>query len=184
MRRTFLVMTALVLGGLALMSQSGQSPALKHHIVRTALVIPMSLAQLEGAADVIAVVRPTGKDDVHWNNASNSRWTSDDGRAMIYNDQQVVVVNLLRGEAPSTLLIRNIGGTVGDTSFELEGLEPLAAGQLYLVFLETVETPTKEGSETAISFVAQEQGVFAPAGETYSNDLGLSVAPRDLRRED
>ncbi len=83
---------------------------------------------------------------------------------MIYNDQEVDVIRVLRGRVPATLTIRNIGGTVGDTTFELIGLESLKTGQEYLVFLEGVATPTETGTEWALSFVAQERGVFWKTG--------------------
>jgi hypothetical protein len=41
------------------------------------------------------------------------------------------VVRVLRGSAEGSLDLRNIGGTVGDTRIEVEGLEPLERNNLY-----------------------------------------------------
>lgn len=173
-----LVAAALTLVALAY----PRPPSLAHHIVASASSIRYTLQDLQNAAEIIAVVKPTGKDSEHWNNAKNSAWVSEKpGRAMIYNDQEVVVVDVIRGQAPSTLTIRNIGGTVGDTMYELEGLEPLEQGAQYLVFLKTFQTPTEEGTEAALSFVGQDQGVFMRSGDAFANDLGLSVTPDMLQ---
>ena len=101
---------------------------------------------------------------------------------MIYNDQEVVVVKLFAGDAPRSLTIRNIGGIVGDTRYEIEGLEPLRKGADYLVYLRAFETPTQEGMETAISFVGQEQGIFESADDGFVNHLGLKVTTKSLDR--
>lgn len=144
----------------------------------------MTLPELIDAADFVAIVRATGKDQVHWNNASNTKWESEANLAMIYNDQEVVVIDSIRGDAPTSLVIRNVGGTVGDTSFELTGLEPLVPGRDYLLFLEAVSTPTAEGEEESVSFVGLEQGIFVQSGLVYSNIYGLSVDPENLRPRD
>jgi hypothetical protein len=84
------------------------------------------------------------------------------------------VVRVLRGSAEGSLVLRNIGGTVGDTRIEVEGLEPLERNNLY-VFLETVETPTQEGAETALSFVGQQQGIFVERGGIFANGLAARL---------
>lgn len=155
-----------------------------HHYVALSVSVPMTVDDLTRAAEIVAVVRPTGKSDVHWNNASNTAWTSDTLRAMIYNDQEVDVIRVLRGKTPPTLTIRNIGGTVGDTTFELSGLEPLKSGQEYLVFLEGVATPTETGTEWALSFVAQQRGVFWKTGAGFANSDGLSVTVETFNEAD
>lgn len=172
-----LVVVAAV--GLILLS-SGQEP---QRIVITATTEQRSIADLTASAEIIAIVVPTGSDDAHWNNADNSRWESDDSRivAMIYNDQTVEVLRVLKGDAPSQLTIRNIGGTVDRVEFVLEGLRPLRAGSQYLVYLERVETPTREGAESAISFVAQGQGLFELTDSVFVNSAGLNVSPSDLQ---
>ncbi len=161
---------------------AGLPPKLAHHIIASSVSFEYTLDELTEKADAIAVVRATGNDRVHWNNASNAKWVPDKpGGAMIYNDQDVTVVELVRGDLDSSLTIRNIGGTVGDTRYELEGLEPLTKGVDYLVFLKTFETHTQEGSEKALSFVGQEQGVFVASGTSFVSNHGLSVTSDQLR---
>lgn len=172
-----LVVVAAV--GLVLLT-SGQE---RQRIVITATTEQRSIADLTAAAEIIAIVVPTGSNDAHWNNADNSRWESEDSRivAMIYNDQTVEVRRVLKGDAPSQLTIRNIGGTVDSVEFVLEGLRPLKAGSQYLVYLERVEAPTREGAEAAISFVAQGQGLFELTDSGFVNSAGLNVSPSDLQ---
>lgn len=149
------------------------------HILISAFGPQLSLAELTAAAETIAIVVPTARDSVHWNNATNSRWESDDLAilAMIYNDQTVQVVHLAKGPAASELEIRNVGGSVGGVTFTLEGLAALRPGEEYLVYLEQVDTPTEGGPEPALSFVGQGQGVFRLVEGRFVNEGGLSVDP-------
>jgi len=173
----------VAIAGFGVLTQVAQQPATRHHIVLSSVgSTPLTIAEMTEAADVVALVRPTGMDRVHWNSAANSSWTPTDERlAMIYNDQQVEVVDLLRGRVGQSITIRNIGGLVGDTLMEMEGLEPLDPPSTYLVFLETVDTPTREGWESALSFISQGQGIFVSDGRGFVNDYGLSVTLEDLR---
>lgn len=172
-----------VLATIVFTAQLGAKPAAQEHVV-VAPISPLrfSLQDLSRAADVIATVRPTGRDRVHWNNQTNTRWTSPDKLLpMIYNDQEVVVIDQLRGAAPHRLIVRNIGGVVGNTRFEIEDLDPLEPAHLYLVFLEFVDTPTQEGSERALSFVARHQGIFVETQGLFVNGAALAVLPQDLK---
>ena len=176
------VIVALLVVGFGLLGQLRQQPAVAHNLVMAPVgTLPLTVRQLTAAADIIAVVRPTGNDHVHWNSAQNRQWVpTDERQAMIYNDQELTVVRLLRGEAADSIIVRNIGGTVGDSSFEYEGLEALDPAHLYVVFLETVETPTEEGAETALSFVGQGQGVFVDTQDAYVSVFGQEVVPADI----
>lgn len=180
MKRVLLTVGVLI-AGVGLLA--GRPPAIAHHIVSSAISAPLTLEQLARAADMVVVVRPTGSDAVHWNSKTNTKWTSDGpARPMIYNDQEVAVVDVLQGRASATFTVRNIGGVIGDTKYEFEGLEPLAKGEVYLLFLETVETPTKEGLQSAVSFVGQDQGVFRSVGSgVFANNLGLIARIDELR---
>jgi hypothetical protein len=100
---------------------------------------------------------------------------------MIYNDQTVEVLRVLKGDTPSQLTIRNVGGTVGTVEFVLEGLRPLSAGSQYVVYLERVQAPTREGTESAISFVAQGQGLFELTDSGFVNSAGLRLGPSELQ---
>lgn len=185
MKRAF-GLSALLLLAIGSWAAMGNQPALRHHLmVARVVTTPMTVAQLTDAADIVAMVRPTGNNWAHWNSTANAAWDSSDERLpMIYNDQEVSVVELFRGTVADRLTIRNIGGTVGDTAFELEGLDALAPGSVYLVFLESVQTPTREGWEMAVSFVGQEEGVFLVTNSgNLENAYGRSVKLSDLRTQ-
>lgn len=176
MRRTLTLLAigaGLVAIAAAMVSTSFQ--AQREHIVVTTVSVEHSIEDLTRGATVVAIVEPTGRDRVHWNSADNTRWESDrPGATMIYNDQEVRVVKVLQGTITSpTLTVRNIGGVVGDVEYRIEGLDPLMKGRSYLLFLREFETPTREGTERAWSFVAQEQGVFALSETGYANARGL-----------
>lgn len=172
-----LALSVLTVGFIA-----NQPPRLAQHTVVSSVSFEYTLDELTKSAQAIAVVRATGSDRVHWNNADNVKWVSSSaGGAMIYNDQEVVVVELLRGDLDRNTTIRNLGGTVGDTRYELEGLKPLIKGIDYLVFLTEFDTPTQEGTEKALSFVGQEQGVFVASGASFISSHGLSVTSDQLR---
>lgn len=173
MKRAILPLGLAFALAIAINASAGRPDQARHHIVATALPPTLTVDQLMEGATIIAIVEPTGNDYVHWNNAANTRWESDmPGRAMIYNDQEVRVVRVLKGTAPETLVIRNIGGVVGDTRYEVEDLESLSAGKQYVVLLAEYPTPTQEGVELAVSFVAQGQGIFEIGAARAVNALG------------
>jgi len=123
---------------------------------------------------------PTGENRVHWNSADGKAWSDDLGRSMIYNDQTLEVLETIKGERSSRIIVRNLGGRVDDALFEFEGMSELAVGDTYLLFLEEVDTPTSEGTERALSFVRQHQGVFRLNGEVFESSAGLSVIESDI----
>lgn len=169
------ILAAAVISALAALNALAAPPQITSHLVASAVIVPMDLKQLWGKAETVALVRPTGQNTIHWNNADNRQWESDLGRAMIYNDQVVEVLKVNKGKTSSVLTIRNIGGVVGNVRYEVDGLTELQAGTEYLVFLATFDTPTREGFERAVSFVGQQQGIFAPAAGSFLNPLGLVV---------
>ena len=160
----------------------GPQPAVTSHIVASSSGFLYTLDELRTAAEAIVVVQATGNDKVHWNNARNARWESElPGRVLIYNDQEVRVISTFKGDIGPLLTVRNIGGTVGSTRYQLEGLEPIQRGVDYLAFLKMFETPTESGFEEAISFVGQGQGLFKASGDLFVSSSGLIVDPKDLR---
>lgn len=42
-------------------------------------------------------------------------------------------------------------------------------------------TPTRDGFETAISFVGQNQGIFLSSGAGFANNVGTALALADLK---
>ncbi|MEW6224566.1 MAG: hypothetical protein AB1627_08035 [Chloroflexota bacterium] len=58
----------------------------------------------------------------------------------------------------------------------------LARHETYLAFLSMEETPTREGSEPAWTFVWQGHGVFQSAGDgSWTNGAGKTLNDADLR---
>ena len=178
--KMLLVLALLSAAGVGLVA-ANKSPAADHHIVASTTSARYTIDMLLNSAETIAIVEPTGQDIVHWNSDDNSPWTSElPGRAMIYNDQEVKVIQLIRGNVPRMIKIRNIGGIVGNTEYELEGLEALEPGTQYLVFLRSFDTPTSDGFERAVSFVGQNQGIFLASDAGFVSNVGLRIAAADL----
>lgn len=117
-------------------------------------------------APIVAIVHTTGQQRVHWNNATNSEWQSEDMSRppMIYRDQEVEVLRVLKGSLGPVEWIRSVGGTVGDRTFEMEGGSELTHQTTYLLFLRWEDTPTQEGSERFL-------GVYGQAGGVFSNRI-------------
>jgi len=142
-----------------------------------------ALDDLLAEADLVALVRPTGTQVERWNGDGGRRWTADadsPARPLIYRDEEVQVVEALRGAAPAMLTIRNLGGIDDGVEFNFNGLHDLEDGATYLVFLQSVETPLEHGTERALSFVGQGHGLFSSDGSVFVNSYGLSVAFSDI----
>ena len=140
--------------------------------------------ELLAAAPIVAVIQPTGNESVHWNNATNTPWTSDEATrpAMIYRDQEVSVIRVLKGSLKSTEWVRSVGGTVGDTEFVLEGGSHMEPNRAYLVYLGWEDTPTQDGSQRFLGVYGQAGGVFASESNgDWTNELsGVTVSEDDV----
>lgn len=136
------------------------------------------------AAPIVAVVRVTDEERVHWNNAANEEWKSEDMARppMIYRDQQVELIRTARGTLQPVEWVRSVGGTVGETTFEFEGGSELEPGATHLLYLRWEDTPTQEGSERFLGVFGQEGGVFKQgAGQTWHNAAtGVQVVESEL----
>jgi hypothetical protein len=92
---------------------------------------------------------------VHWNNAANEPWRTDAlGRVShIYRDQRFDIDRVLVGSLSARqmsarqIVIRGVGGTVGDYDVTYTDAASLQIGNSYLVFLREEDTPTREGEE-------------------------------------
>lgn len=190
MKRISLVAVPLVLFFLVTGVQSlSTAPRPVREIVVDASGPSYSLEELTDRADVIALVRATGRRSEHWNNRANREWQAprDSGVApLIVRDELVLVIDIYRGEGQRgdgnpELALRTIGGTVGDTRMVFADLAALEPGSDYIVFLEQVEWPTQEGSESVLAPVAEGQGVFVSDGAgAYSNAAELVVTGAEL----
>lgn len=182
MKRLAMVGGLVTLGAMALIGNFFAER--QHPLIRVDAAGPQySVDELWDAAEIVAVVVPTGSQRERWNNASNTIWesVSDSGKLpMIFRDEEVAVVIVLKGNPPGSLTIRNIGGLADGIQFEYTGLFDLKTTQQYLVFLETVQTPTEEGSEEAISFVAQGQGLWSSLAGGFRNLDGRTLTLDEL----
>lgn len=142
------------------------------------------IATLVRRSTAIAVVEPTGHFIDHWNNAENAEWGELGVDSYIYRDSAVRLVRALRGNLPSTITVRGLGGTVADVSLEFEaGATEWVAGDQYLVFLEVGEFPTREGSEPFWTPVRLGQGVFERTESGWRDSIQfLEIADDELRQ--
>lgn len=121
---------------------------------------------LAADAETIAILRPTGSTDVHWNSADGQPWTAESlaHGAWIYRDDEMEVVRTIRGVLPDTIVVRGVGGKVGNVEMVYEGQPEWRAGQSYLVLLRQEQTPTREGFELHWTVPFHDLGVFESVG--------------------
>lgn len=171
---------ALVVSLLAALSQR---PATMPLMRVSAVGPPWTITELWNEADYVLIVQPTGPQVERWNNAANKLWEASEDSGvmpMIVRDEEVSVVQVLKGTPPKPLTIRNIGGIADGIRFEYEGLFDLVTGSRYLVFLSSEQWPTQEGFEAATGFVANGQGLWVAAAGGYRNDIGLVVTETEV----
>ena len=142
----------------------------REHIVMGGSFPAVSVAELFERADAVAIVRPSSDVTQHWNNATNTKWTSDTAArmALIVTDQVVDIDQVIKGELPGSITIRLPGGTVRETTFD-SALKPLSADVEYLLFLDWTDTPTEQGSERAWTIY------MGPVGKFERNEGGAWV---------
>lgn len=174
-------MTLTVVGGLWMLSSS----AADSRVLRVQMSMPeIGIADLK-QADIIALVRATGEETVLWNNATNTPWTGGEGGhvPMIYRDQTVEVVKVIKGTLPGpTAIIRGVGGTIGAVTMEAEISTPLAAGAPHLVFLNHIDAPLEVGTEAALASTWHDYSVFTAGGggRWVNAHNGITVTEEEL----
>lgn len=114
---------------------------------------PEPTVDLLATADAVAIIAGTDQRQEHWNSAENTEWESDSNArmALIYRDEEVQVIRVLKGDLAGRETIRGVGGRVGDVEVVMHGSHPFEVGKEYLVFLSYADTPTQEGSERALT---------------------------------
>ncbi len=124
---------------------------------------PITIEDLEEAADAIVILTATGKKNTHWNSANGRVWTSDDDRhpAYIYRDEQVNVIRVLRGSiTPGSVGLRQYGGVADGVKMIFGEDRVLEPGRQYLAFLDIDQTPTELGVESRWTIVRMGDGLF------------------------
>jgi hypothetical protein len=156
------------------------------HIYMASSGPAFSVENLEARADVIAVIKPTGSVNEHWNNATNTPWDApkDSGVVpLIVTDQEVTVATGVRGPvAGDVVRLRTIGGTAAGVHLDFEGVDPLEEQTTYLVFAEWVDWPTQDGFEHVLAPIGESQGLFEQDGADFINSLGLRLNAASLNR--
>lgn len=170
--------------GLGLSLANGVGAAPPRTISYDATFPSYDIEDLVAAADVVAIVQPTGEKEVHWNNSDNTEWKSETSArgAYIYRDDELRVLRVVRGQLDEeAITVRGIGGTVEDVHMHFDEQPEWHRDTRYLVFLSREETPTREGTEQMWTIVWIGHGAFeATSALEWTNHNGVQVAEGDL----
>lgn len=142
-------------------------------------VVKSDLPELASLAKAIAIVQVVADPSEHWNSADNKSWGTLGEDSLIYRDVPVKVVSLVDGELPSTLTLRDLGGTADGYLFEVDGTGTWTVGSQYLVFVTKSAFPTREGSEDSWTPVRLGQGVFSVSGQDWYEPIQGIRIPGD-----
>ena len=118
-------------------------------------VIPMDVEKLTAVSTHIVEGRALD---------STSQWNSE--HTLIFTYTRFQVTRALKGEAPATIVVRQLGGTVDGISQRVAGVRPWRAGEEALLFLQPSTIP-----DGALVVTGLMQGNFllrrSPQGVTY-----------------
>jgi hypothetical protein len=89
-------------------------------------VIPPSFDELVEEAEIIFEGRLT---------ASESKWVGENETRRIQTDHVFQVTESLKGSVPSIYTLQVLGGTVGDTTLEVEGAPQFTKGERVILFV-------------------------------------------------
>lgn len=139
-----------------------------------------TIADLIDYADAIALVRPREQVDVHWNSVDGEPWgsTTDFGkRVHIYRDQSYEVLMVVAGNVPQpSVLVRGVGGTIGNVTLAYADHPHVLPGETYLAFLTQEDTPVRGGFERAWTISWQREGLFHHSDNGWTNESGKSIS--------
>jgi hypothetical protein len=121
-------------------------------------VVKMDLEQLVQQADLIVQGQVQ---------SAYSRW--DEERRLIFTYISIRVDDPLKGERRRSVLIRQIGGTVGGIQMHVAGVPQFKSGETAIVFL-------KRQDDGAFQVVGMNQGVYEIVGDfAVSNLFGVDL---------
>jgi hypothetical protein len=135
-----------------------------------------TLADLEQASEAIAVVEFKSNDRTFWNSQDNAPWEPEiaSGKlALIYRDDTFAVLDTLKGKLPDTLVVRGVGGQVGNVHMDYEGQVDWVKGAHYLLFLRRDDTPFEIGTERMWTVVWTGGGSFESSADGWVNAARL-----------
>lgn len=142
----------------------------------------LTVSELIDAADVVAVVQPTGDAREGWNSADGREWSSDDPSrpAYIYRDETVTVERVLLGSFEERqFTLRQVGGQADGVRMLFENAPELQPEGTYLVFLREYDTPTETGAERFWTVLWQDRGVFERSGQAVWTNPRSGVVLRE-----
>ena len=132
--------------------------------LRATSIVPMTVEQLTAAAQMVVEGRALDQ----W-----SQW--DTSEHLIYTYTRFAVSNRLKGSAPQTILVRQMGGTAGGYTQIVSGVRHWQPGDEAVLFLRP--SVANDGS---LAFVGLMQGNFrvvrAPDGSSTAGNGVPSVA--------
>lgn len=178
--RTRLVAVVLVIGALIGFAQLASRPA-EIEISIQSSVTQGTVQDLVDRASALAIVKPTGVMNAHWNAADNHKWGKVGQDSYVYKEVEVELVASVTGEVPKKFTIRDLGGSADGYKVTFDGSTEWTSDETYLVFLAEVPFPTKEGDETVWTSVRLGQGVFHQEGPSWYEPIqGLTIQEKDL----
>ena len=142
-----------------------------------ALTAPSAFATLAFSLTTAEMTR--NADEIVIGKVANIESNWEDGGKKIYSYVEVQVSESLKGVESQTVLIRQLGGEVGDIGQRIEGLSTFDSGEEILVFL-------KENSTGELQVVGMSQGKYriitdrASGSRTARRDThGLCILQKD-----
>jgi hypothetical protein len=150
--RTFTARTARNLIGMALMAAFLAAPAFATTVAK------LDLAQLVKRADLIVQGQVQ---------SVYSQW--DEGRHLVFTYISIRVDDSLKGASRQSVLIRQIGGTVGTVQMSVAGVPQFKSGEMAVVFL-------KRQDDGTFQVVGMNQGLYEIVEDyAVSNVFGVDL---------
>jgi hypothetical protein len=125
-------------------------------LAHATVIVPLTLADQVGRADLVVRARV---------GAAHSAFVPERGAILTWTELEVS--EILKGQAPSTLTLRQMGGTADGQTMLVPGDAHLAAGQDVILFLRN----DRSGSGSDVFLLALAQSAYVVSGQQASRDL-------------
>ncbi len=131
--------------------------------------------ELRTEADLVVVARAM-EQTARWNSADNQPWTpaeAEPNEPLIYTQTKLAVVGVLKGDTGGgEIEVWTVGGALEGTTVRVGNAPDLRIGEEYLLMLDQVEIPMRDGTESAWLPLSLGQGIFTSTADGYENWLG------------
>lgn len=132
--------------------------------------------ELRTEADFVVIARAM-EQTARWNSADNQPWTpaeADSNESLIYTQTKLTIVRVLQGDiGEGEMEVWTVGGALEGTTMRVGNAPDLRIGGEYLLMLDKVEIPMRDGTaEAAWLPLSLGQGIFTPTADGYENWLG------------